>query len=50
MKWLYEVDGFKNIKDGDYINHKPLWFICNHTYINIKNYGNIKLLVPIGLI
>ena len=43
IRWLYEVKGFDCIKDCDYINQMPLWFICNHEYIKIENRLQIAL-------
>tara|TARA_B100000524_G_scaffold292095_1_gene166905 strand:+ start:3882 stop:4577 length:696 start_codon:yes stop_codon:yes gene_type:complete len=33
IKWLYRVSNFNDIKISDTIDQKPLWFICNHTFI-----------------
>ncbi len=42
IKWLFEK-GVKDIIEPDFMNQKPIWFICNHNYINLDIRCDIAL-------
>ena len=42
IKWLYDI-GIRDITKGDLLGQKPIWFLCNHSYIEIEKRKNILL-------
>ena len=46
IKYLYEINGLTQITDSDNLDQHSLWFICNHSYIDL----NKRLLIAKFLI
>ena len=36
IKYLYEINGLTQITDSDNLDQHSLWFICNHSYIDLN--------------